>query len=327
MRDKLAKQHNAITQAKYHMSGLELNLFACLIAMTDLQLQDRQKVLLRISDLEALSGKRYKLQDYDQACELLHTRTAVIDNGGKRKRYNLVITSEFDDECRQVLLEMHPDIRPWFINLDKYYTYYQLSMTLKLPSKYSKRIYQMVCQFRSTGIMKIGLQELKERIGVMSQDLNTGEWTDCYPVTGKFQQRVLDKACQDINSITDMQVSYKALKSGKKTTAYQFSIKHRPNQFTIPLKEKESSYTSIQPGHTKLPYPPGAAPEVRLPAYRLASWQVSRIMENFDPREIGKILYSVDLALADRKVSNLGAFTAAQFEKCKSIGIFKHSEA
>lgn len=325
MRDKLAKQHNAITQAKYHMSGLELNLFACLIAMTDLQSQDRQKVWVRISDLETLSGKRYKLHDYDHACALLHTRTAVIDYGGKRKRFNLVITSELDNERRQVLLEMHPDIRPWFLNLDKYYTYYQLSMTLKLPSKYSKRIYQMVCQFRSTGVMKIGLEELKERIGVKIQDPKTGEWSDSYPITGKFQQPVLDKACKDINSTTDMQVNYKVLKSGKRTTAYQFNIKHRPNQQTIPLEVKDG-LSSIQPGHNKLPYPPGAAPEVRLPAYRLASWQVARIMESFDPREIGKILYSVDLALADRKVSNLGAFTAAQFEKHKSIGIFKHSE-
>ncbi|MDF9796383.1 hypothetical protein OKW21_001646 [Catalinimonas alkaloidigena] len=58
MRDKIAKQHNAITQAKYQMSGLELNLFVWLIAMTDLETEDRQKVMIRISDIENLAGKR-----------------------------------------------------------------------------------------------------------------------------------------------------------------------------------------------------------------------------------------------------------------------------
>ncbi|MDF9796384.1 plasmid replication initiation protein [Catalinimonas alkaloidigena] len=115
------------------------------------------------------------MKGYDQACAMLHTRTAVIDYNGKRRRFNLVITSELDDERIQILLEMHPDIRRWFINLDKYYNYYQLSMTLKLPSKYSERIYQIVCQYRSTGVMKIGLIELKERLGVLSQDQKTGK--------------------------------------------------------------------------------------------------------------------------------------------------------
>ena len=328
MRDKIAKQHNAVTQAKYQMSGLELNLFACLIAMTDLETEDRQKVTIRISDIESLAGKRYRIQDYDQACAQLHTRTAVIDFNGKRRRYNLVITSELDDECRQIQLEMHPDIRPWFINLDKYYTYYQLSMTLKLPSKYSKRIYQMVCQYRRTGVMKIGLEELKERLGVRSQDQKTGEWEDLYSVTGKFQQRVLNKACEDINDTTDMQVSYKPLKTGKKTTAYQFNIQHRPNQYTIPFEGKEvpPKGSTILVGSTKLPYPAGSPPEVRLPAYRLSPWQVKRILENFDKREIGKILYAVDLAISDKKVSNLGAYTAPQFEKHRAVGIYKNLE-
>ncbi|MDF9796385.1 plasmid replication initiation protein [Catalinimonas alkaloidigena] len=124
-----------------------------------------------------------------------------------------------------------------------------------------------------------------------------------------------------------MQVSYKPLKTGKKTTAYQFNIKHRPNQQAIPFEGRENIATSIPMGNNKLPYPAGSPAEVRLPAYRLVPWQVKRILESFDKKEIGKILYSVDLALADKKVSNLGAYTAAQFEKHKPIGIFNQSKA
>ena len=50
------------------------------------------------------------------------------------------------------------------------------------------------------------------------------------PVTGKFQQRVLDKACEDINTNTDMHISYQALKSGKRTTSYEFCIRYVPTQ-------------------------------------------------------------------------------------------------
>ena len=326
MRDTLAKQHNALTQARYQMTSLELNLLACLIAVTDLQTEGRLKVLIRISDLEELSGKRYKLKDYDHACALLHERTALIDDNGKRRRYSLVITSELDEERRQLLLEMHPDLKPWFIDLDKHFTLYQLSMTLRLASKYSKRIYQMVCQFRSTGMMRVGLNELKERLGVRWQDVKSGDWTDHYPVTGKFQQRVLDKACEDINTNTDMQISYRALKSGKKTTAYEFCIRHAPTQQTIPFEEVKAP-VAIPTGSKKLPYPPGAPPEIRLPAYRLAQWQVTRILDQFDTDAIHKILYQVDLALSEGKIFNLGAYTASQFEKQKPIGIFKQSEA
>ena len=43
MRDTLAKQHNALTQARYQMTSLELNLLACLIAVTDLQTEGPPK--------------------------------------------------------------------------------------------------------------------------------------------------------------------------------------------------------------------------------------------------------------------------------------------
>jgi hypothetical protein len=40
------------------------------------------------------------------------------------------------------------DLRPWFVHLNKYYTYYQLALTLRLPSKCSIRIDQLIRQFR-----------------------------------------------------------------------------------------------------------------------------------------------------------------------------------
>lgn len=324
MKDRIAKQHNAITQAEYTMTGLELDLFACLVALTNLSDADgRQKVRIRLSDLEDLTGKRYNGIEVEQACNSLHTRVARIEDSAVVDRYSMVITSRYYKNDRSVELEMHPDLRPWFVHLNKHYTYYQLAMTLLLPSKFSKRMYQLICQFRSSGFMIVGEEELKKKLGVMYQDEEGKEWHDSYPRNDKFQERVLKKAREDVSLHTDMTFDYKPLKTGRKITAYRFTIKHKPTQQTIPFKKEISP--SIPDGHTKLPYPAGSPPEIRLPAYRLAPWQVKRILENFDKQEITKILYSVDLALADKKVSNLGAYTAAQFEKHKAIGVYKQA--
>jgi hypothetical protein len=64
------------------------------------------------------------------------------------------------------------------------YTTLDLANALKIKEANSKRIYEMLCQFKDTGVFKISVQELKERLGL--RNLETKK--DIYPSLGSLQQ-------------------------------------------------------------------------------------------------------------------------------------------
>jgi len=77
------------------------------------------------------------------------------------------------------------------------------------------RLYEMLSQFRSTGFMCITLEELKKRLGL----------EDAYPRWVDFNRSVISVSITAINKNTDLNVSYKVTKTGRKVTGLKFYLK------------------------------------------------------------------------------------------------------
>ena len=89
-----------------------------------------------------------------------------------------------------------------------------------LRSKYSKRIYKMLSQFKSPGVMHISVEELKKRLKLL--DSKTGkekfkDWTI-------FVKKVLEVAKREINEFADLRFTYEAKETGRKFTNLEFKI-------------------------------------------------------------------------------------------------------
>lgn len=95
-------------------------------------------------------------------------------------------------------------------------------MALNLPSKYAKRMYEMLSQFKDTGMMQITVEELKKRLGLI--DLETGK--ERYKDFAWFKRYVLDIAQKELAEHTDISSTYTAKKTGKKYTHLEFQIKY-----------------------------------------------------------------------------------------------------
>jgi Initiator Replication protein len=84
-------------------------------------------------------------------------------------------------------------------------------------------MYEMLAQFRSTGILRLSVQELKERLKLF--DPITGK--EQYEKWAAFEKYVLKVAQVEIAEHTDIRFEYKLKKSGKKITNIEFLI-NRP---------------------------------------------------------------------------------------------------
>lgn len=83
---------------------------------------------------------------------------------------NFAFTYDFDFENQKkelvFLYDFNHSLEKYFLNLKKNYTTYNLSEYISLPSLHSMRLYELLAQFKTTGIRQDNLTDLKELMGV-----------------------------------------------------------------------------------------------------------------------------------------------------------------
>lgn len=103
-----------------------------------------------------------------------------------------------------VEVEFHPDMFPYLLDLQERYTQYRLECVLAMRSKYSVRLYELLKSYeKMETIIDFSIDDLKRRIDC-----------DKYPRFPDFRRYALDKAVDDINRYSDIQVRYRLAKEG-----------------------------------------------------------------------------------------------------------------
>jgi plasmid replication initiation protein len=116
-----------------------------------------------------------------------------------------------------ISLVFSPSIIPYIMALQEQYTSYEIKQIGALTSVYAVRMYELIGQFRSTGIRHLEIERLRDMLGLIDE----------YKLFGDFKKRVLDVAVEQINEHTDLKFSYKTRKTGRRITHLDFSIKEK----------------------------------------------------------------------------------------------------
>ena len=110
-------------------------------------------------------------------------------------------------------------MRPYLLELNKWYTQYQIKEIIGIKSVYGIRLYEILkCdenKSRDTkNIFTYEIQKLREMLGC----------EDKYKQIGQFKEKVIEKAISEINDNTDLLVYIDYIKTGRKVTAVQFEM-------------------------------------------------------------------------------------------------------
>jgi plasmid replication initiation protein len=131
----------------------------------------------------------------------------------------LVSSAEYIKGQGLIEIGIEPKLRPYLFELRQNFTTYQLELALILKSKFSKRMYEMLSQFKNTGIFRISVLDLKERLSLYNPKTKEEQ----YEKWSAFDKYVLKIAHKEINKHTDIQFEYEAIKTGTKVHPYGIS--------------------------------------------------------------------------------------------------------
>lgn len=108
-----------------------------------------------------------------------------------------------------------PAMKPYLFGLQNYYTRYPIEYILPMDSKYGIRMYEFLRSVKSLRHKQTySLDELRDRCGCSGK----------FSTFKDLRVNVIEPALEEINKFTDLEVKYKANKTGKKVSEIEFLI-------------------------------------------------------------------------------------------------------
>lgn len=229
----VVKSNDLIQKSRFDLSILEqkivLNLIQ-LIKPTDTAFQTYYfsvQDFCKLCNIDFESGGNYAM--IKDTIQKLSDKSFWVRQGKKQSLCRWINKARIEENSGIIEIRLDDDLLPYLIELKNNYTMYSLINVLGMQSKYSPRIYELAKSNEYKKAFIIELQELKEMISA-----------EHYKNFYDFKRYVLDTAIKEINTVTDINLSYEPIKEGRKVTKIEFSIEKK-----LPLERYLASIKAI----------------------------------------------------------------------------------
>lgn len=224
------RQHNALTNARYEYTELQLDLFFFIISK--LRKGEKDTVYqLDITELSSLTGKRYNAAYLHKATADMGSRMLEVEDANEYQQLWMFQRIRYLKGQGIIEFDLTRHVLPYLFDLKNNFTSYELAAALRLTSKYAKRIYQHCSQWKNLGeTKKYDILDFKRMLGIVDD-----KGTDKMPRISDFKTSVLDLATKQINEHTELHISYTLEKKGKAFKNIVFTVKPQALAETIPF--------------------------------------------------------------------------------------------
>ena len=155
------------------------------------------------------------------------TARTVIDTprGKKEKKWVWVSGVTYHHGEGWVELGFSPEMTPHLTLLRKEFTSYKLKHAVALRSVYSWRLFELLMQFKSTGLLRISVDDF-----CMAMEAPPS----CIKDFGQLRRRIIEPAVVELIGKNNLLIEWRAVKhGGRKISGLEFTFKFNP-QATFP---------------------------------------------------------------------------------------------
>jgi len=113
-----------------------------------------------------------------------------------------------------VIVRLDNDMKPYLLKLSQFFTQYEMYYILPMRSQYSIRMYELMKSYENKRQIEFNIEDLKRILSAVKYD----RYRD-------FRKNVLEISMREINYFTDLSISYKTIKEGRKNNKIKFFIR------------------------------------------------------------------------------------------------------
>jgi plasmid replication initiation protein len=294
-KDELIVQHNHLIEARYRLTLQEKRLMCWLasqVKQTDEDFKEHELSIKEFAGLVEVKGD-HLYKSLDLITHKLMQKIITIKSLTKKgfTKAALLGGVKYHEGQGTIKLSFHPYLKPYMLQLKERFTKINLGDVLGLKSTHAIRIYELLKQYENTGKRNICLEDLKGFCGI---DINQ------YKKFNNFKKDILERSKREINNKTDILVDYEEIKTSRRITSINFSIKpnpqYRQTEFEKSQIEKAEKITKE--------YRSELALIERLNEYGLSKPASKTLIKNHTEETVTNALKAVELQVSKGNVKN-----------------------
>ena len=217
----VVKANELITKSRYSLTFQQQKILLYFISRIKPEDDDRTVYELSIKDFSKVCGydeyNGYYYQSIKADIKKLHDVSSWIEIEPDREvLFSWIDRAEIDKKSGTIRVSFHSTVAQYLFALKERYTQYSLYNVLCLSHKYSIRLFEYLCSMRYKGQFSVSIEELKKRIDA-----------ETYTKISHFKDRVLEPAMEEIDRLTDLEVEYNYISTGRKITDIVFCFKEK----------------------------------------------------------------------------------------------------
>jgi plasmid replication initiation protein len=130
-------------------------------------------------------------------------------------RINVCSQAEYKKREGAIIIEFTDRIMPYISQVRQKFVLYNLKEISHFNSIYTIHLYELIQQFKDTGLLIKSVEQLREIFAVGTK----------FKAYKDFKRRTFDYACKEINNNYEMNLGYEEIKEGRKVVAVKFVFK------------------------------------------------------------------------------------------------------
>jgi plasmid replication initiation protein len=215
----VTKRNDIVQKARYSLDIRQQKtiMFLCskIDSINDKELKDITvdlKELCQVMNIDSRAGKN--IGDLKNALQKLYEKSLWVNLGnGKSTLMSWLSRVTIDEGTCKVVVRFDELMAPYLIKIKGRFLQYNLINVLPMKSQYSLRLYELIKSYCWKGDWKVKVYELRE---LLLLENNT------YVEFKEFKRSVLDRAINEINSFTDIQVAFDTTRTNRVITGIRF---------------------------------------------------------------------------------------------------------
>lgn len=208
----VVKANDLITKSRYSLSFQQQKILLYFISRIKPTDEERTVYELSIKEFSKVCGydeyNGYYYQSIKADIKKLCDASSWIETEpGKEELFRWIDRAEINRNSGTIKISFHYTVSQYLFALSEQYTQYSLYNALCLSHKYSIRLYEYLYSMRYKGQFMVSIDELKKRIDA-----------ERYTKISHFKDRVLEPAIEEIDNMTDLEVEYDYIRTGRQIT-------------------------------------------------------------------------------------------------------------
>ncbi len=238
-------QTNVITTARYEYSVIEKRIVYHIIKHIQKNMGAESTLFgdpyIRIPIKELVTNDHY-LQVKIASKSLRQKSFEINYKNEDWVETGLINWSKFTKEDGIMTYELSKMIIPILLEVANNFTLYDLNVALSLKSPYSQRIYEFCAQFRESGILRISIEDFKERFKLENSLTYNGPLGN-----SNLKSKILKKSQKEIKALydkgeCDLYFAFTFKKTGRSFTDIEFKVFSTKNSKHVPQMEEDRAY-------------------------------------------------------------------------------------